>query len=165
MNCPVERGGCGNKLEDDDGAFCKRCMSRTRLIIQSCLNVTKREALEEAAAMWHWMADYVKNSDIGQLSVYRLKTEYFISHSLRRLYGEYTCAACNYVCNNGLNCRTCIMHWEVGPCNAYKSEYTTAIENPTEENIRRIAKIAEKSLAELLAKEQEQASCQKTETK
>jgi hypothetical protein len=28
MFCPQNRGGCGARLEWDDGAFCKSCMSR-----------------------------------------------------------------------------------------------------------------------------------------
>lgn len=28
MNCPTERGGCGAKLQWEDGAFCASCMTQ-----------------------------------------------------------------------------------------------------------------------------------------
>jgi hypothetical protein len=34
MDCPVDRGGCGQTLQWDDGAFCKTCMRKAEIQIE-----------------------------------------------------------------------------------------------------------------------------------
>lgn len=43
VNCPIKRGGCGARLEWDDGAFCKSCMAAA----QEKLRIKEKEAAEK----------------------------------------------------------------------------------------------------------------------
>jgi hypothetical protein len=32
MRCPIERGGCGERLKPNEGAFCDRCINAAKIL-------------------------------------------------------------------------------------------------------------------------------------
>jgi hypothetical protein len=48
MFCPKDRGGCGKRLEWDDGAFCKECMTKALYERLKAMGVKEENDLPQA---------------------------------------------------------------------------------------------------------------------